>query len=562
MNLTALGQRLLSRANELFDSDGGEKNQALNAANVDNNALQRYGVFNFATGSVNNLTDNGSATKAASDTALQRLAEQVKAQTPPRPTAASQVRDEPYRVYIGSEDFTVVLTAHPTASKKDGKNVLVTNEAMNREIADKIILQLGYTARDVEAYKKANGGVDPRAAIYNSLKINEPLQNGDGTPIRKADELPSGGYKIAQNGVPRRATEPLREFLKQQRTVDTAEYERRAKLFKENASGIIARDTAAQIAPPVKKAVVPVALLMGTQIGRVATLEEAALASSPLTLPSFGELAAQAGAGVKTAASNAATNLGTAAEAAPPVLMVTAGALGVKAAVEQYLHGQFEDKLLDVARHNRERVVETPLPPLEFPPAPPFAPPPSIDQTGKVKTTAQTTSPLAPPTTTTQLQGKSSEALRLPAPSGRPVLQTQAQDFIFLSKQAEILAKNMAAAGMGIKPVGFAAHHLIPFSDGRHEEYNDARDIMAKYGINLNDAVNGVYLPHKSDNYIGGMYHPKIHTKGYALEVRDRLQEAEAAGTTFVEKKQNIEDALQKMRQDLMNHTFPIDRKE
>ena len=111
--------------------------------------------------------------------------------------------------------------------------------------------------------------------------------------------------------------------------------------------------------------------------------------------------------------------------------MVTAGALGVKAAVEQYLHGQFEDKLLEVARHNRERVVETPLPPFEFPPAPPFAPPPSIDQTGKVKTITQTTSPSALPQTTTQLQGKSSEALPPPALSGRPMLQTKAEDFIY-----------------------------------------------------------------------------------------------------------------------------------
>ena len=147
-------------------------------------------------------------------------------------------------------------------------------------------------------------------------------------------------------------------------------------------------------------------------------------------LPSFGELAAQAGAGVKTAASNAATNLGTAAEAAPPVLLVTAGALGVKAAVEQYLHGQFDDKLLDVARHNRERVVETPLPPLEFPPAPPFAPPPSIDQTGKVKTITQTTSPLAPPTTTTQLQGKSSQPLPPMPPLINPLPDAKLQKIV------------------------------------------------------------------------------------------------------------------------------------
>ena len=50
------------------------------------------------------------------------------------------------------------------------------------------------------------------------------------------------------------------------------------------------------------------------------------------------------------------------------------------------------------------------MPPLEFPPAPPFVPPPMLDQTGKVKTITQATT-LAEPRTVTNLNGKSTEAL-------------------------------------------------------------------------------------------------------------------------------------------------------
>ena len=59
--------------------------------------------------------------------------------------------------------------------------------------------------------------------------------------------------------------------------------------------------------------------------------------------------------------------------------------------------------------------METPLPPLEFPPAPPFAPPPLLDQTGKVKTITQTTTPIQP-RMETQMQGKSSQPLPPPPP--------------------------------------------------------------------------------------------------------------------------------------------------
>ena len=42
------------------------------------------------------------------------------------------------------------------------------------------------------------------------------------------------------------------------------------------------------------------------------------------------------------------------------------------------------------------------------------------------------------------------------------------------------------------RPFGSVAHHIVAFADKRAVE---ARAILEKAGININDAVNGIYLP-------------------------------------------------------------------
>ena len=79
MSLTALGQRFLNKVSELFSEDN---KQTANTAEITGvNTLQRYGIFNFATGGVNNVGDTDrNAVNAANRTALRNLAERVAAQ--------------------------------------------------------------------------------------------------------------------------------------------------------------------------------------------------------------------------------------------------------------------------------------------------------------------------------------------------------------------------------------------------------------------------------------------------------------------------------------------------
>ncbi len=109
----------------------------------------------------------------------------------------------------------------------------------------------------------------------------------------------------------------------------------------------------------------------------------------------------------------------------------------------------------------------------------------------------------------------------------------------------------------GKKPEHTDDHHLVSWN---HPEAVRARAILAKYGIDIDSAYNGVRLP-SSSRFLPhpampkAPSHKKIHTNEYYLNLTDLLKEVNAVPNAT---KQDIIDALDEVATDLTNGIFPI----
>lgn len=112
-------------------------------------------------------------------------------------------------------------------------------------------------------------------------------------------------------------------------------------------------------------------------------------------------------------------------------------------------------------------------------------------------------------------------------------------------KMSVELRRNMQAAGLFAQP-GAAAHHIVACFDRRAA---GSRRVLQRFGIEINAAANGVYLPHNQWSRAPGMYHPSLHTDDYHEEVASRL----ATATT----RENVLEILDEIRGELLNSTFP-----
>jgi hypothetical protein len=86
---------------------------------------------------------------------------------------------------------------------------------------------------------------------------------------------------------------------------------------------------------------------------------------------------------------------------------------------------------------------------------------------------------------------------------------------------SRILARNLINAGYD--PVGLdAAHHIVA---GGAPDAADARAVLARYGIDINDPVNGVWLPRNLSvpNPGGAAVHSTLHTDNYYGYINDQL---------------------------------------
>lgn len=124
-----------------------------------------------------------------------------------------------------------------------------------------------------------------------------------------------------------------------------------------------------------------------------------------------------------------------------------------------------------------------------------------------------------------------------------PILQ------MILTQASKQLADNMIAANVH-RPPGTAAHHIVAFKSYKGAAV-PAQLVLAKFGIDINSAENGVFLPDKPNVPAVGtpMYHRDLHTKRYYDEVNLRL----AAATT----KEEAIELLDEIRTELLNGTFP-----
>ncbi len=76
------------------------------------------------------------------------------------------------------------------------------------------------------------------------------------------------------------------------------------------------------------------------------------------------------------------------------------------------------------------------------------------------------------------------------------------------------LRASLSAVGQ-IARIGDEAHHIVAAGARGAEQ---ARDLLAAFGIGIDDAANGVFLPNK--------VHRKIHTAEYYKSVTERLSQA------------------------------------
>lgn len=105
-------------------------------------------------------------------------------------------------------------------------------------------------------------------------------------------------------------------------------------------------------------------------------------------------------------------------------------------------------------------------------------------------------------------------------------------DYLLLTQNSTILGKNLDKwyqinTPTWKRPLNVAAHHIIPAS---HPLAKQARDILKKYGIDINDAVNGVFLPTTNSSTQLGIKHNGSHPRDYIEKVNDEIKIADQLG--------------------------------
>lgn len=108
------------------------------------------------------------------------------------------------------------------------------------------------------------------------------------------------------------------------------------------------------------------------------------------------------------------------------------------------------------------------------------------------------------------------------------------------------IRRNMAAEGDAAKR-GCAAHHIVPKKDNKLKENEESREILRSCNIGIDDAINGVYLPHNSDAQCKGSKHRSLHTKEYYRAIFDFLNASRRNGC------ESVKDTLRRFKQDLVD---------
>lgn len=107
-----------------------------------------------------------------------------------------------------------------------------------------------------------------------------------------------------------------------------------------------------------------------------------------------------------------------------------------------------------------------------------------------------------------------------------PIIQPKTwEEYLTLAQNSTELAWNMQNDGYGVRQKGYAAHHIIPATAKGAET---ARNTLKKYGIGINDTINGVYLP--TTDMGNGIKHSGKHPDDYSVKVTQRIELADKIG--------------------------------
>jgi len=109
---------------------------------------------------------------------------------------------------------------------------------------------------------------------------------------------------------------------------------------------------------------------------------------------------------------------------------------------------------------------------------------------------------------------------------------------------SRVLRQNLIEAGVEVPDYPHAAHHIVA---GNSPKAAEARAILQRYGVDINDAANGTFLP-TARGVAEGAYHPSLHTDSYYRKVTELLSSATC--------KDDVRDILDDIAEQLQNGTF------
>ena len=72
----------------------------------------------------------------------------------------------------------------------------------------------------------------------------------------------------------------------------------------------------------------------------------------------------------------------------------------------------------------------------------------------------------------------------------------------------------------------FVAHHIVP-ENAKHYLAEKSREILAKFRLDVNGAVNGVYLPSEPGKSLAALHRGR-HTGEYIKEVHKMIKDAKS----------------------------------
>ncbi len=107
------------------------------------------------------------------------------------------------------------------------------------------------------------------------------------------------------------------------------------------------------------------------------------------------------------------------------------------------------------------------------------------------------------------------------------------------------LGKNLEETGKPCPGSGYDAHHIVAFDSPRAAE---AREILKKFGVDVNSGDNGVWLPGEEGAGPGAI-HPRIHTARYYEEVNRLLRACQS--------REEVQEVLKNIGEQLSKGTLP-----